>query len=86
MNVELPEAVVDELVELVAARVLERLGGPEPSPSPYMTTADAATFLACSRQRVHDLLSSRQLRRFKESGRTLVLREEVKQLVVERRD
>ena len=36
-----------------------------------------------SRQRVHDLLSARKLRRFKDGGRTLVLRGELEQYVAE---
>ena len=73
-----------QLIEQVVALVLERLPQPDP-PSPYMTTEEAADFLRCSRQRVHDLLSSGRLSRRKEGGRTLVLRAEVEALVVEKR-
>lgn len=69
-----------ELVEQIVALVLERLPPPDP-PSLYMTTAEAAEFLRAKPQRVHDLLSSGRLTRFKDGGRTLVLREEVKALV-----
>ena len=50
-------------------------------PSPYMTTAEAAAYLRAKPQRVHDLLSAGQLTRFKDGGRTLVLRAEVESLV-----
>jgi Helix-turn-helix domain len=84
VNVELPEAVVDELVELVAARVLERLEQPEPSP--FLNVNEAAAHLRCRPQRVHDLLSAGRLSRFKEGARTLVARRELEALVtLERR-
>ena len=80
MKVEIPDAVVEELVERVVVRVLAELPQVEPA-SPYMTTEQAAAYLACSRQRVHDLLSSGKLSRHKEGARTLVLRAELEALV-----
>jgi excisionase family DNA binding protein len=50
-------------------------------PSPYLTTAEAAEYLRAKPQRVHDLLSAGRLTRFKEGGRTLVLRAELEALV-----
>jgi excisionase family DNA binding protein len=72
-----------ELVEQVVALVLERLPQPDP-PSPYMTTAEAAAYLRAKPQRVHDLLSSGRLTRFKDGSRTLVLRTELEALVEQR--
>jgi excisionase family DNA binding protein len=73
-----------ELAEQVVALVLERLPRPDP-PSPYMSTAEAAEYLRAKPQRIHDLLSSGRLTRFKDGGRTLVLRVEVEALVIEGR-
>jgi excisionase family DNA binding protein len=68
------------LLEQVASLVLERLPKAEP-PSPYLTTLEAAEFLRCSRQRIHDHLSAGRLTRLKEGRRTLVWRGEVEALV-----
>jgi excisionase family DNA binding protein len=81
VNVELPDTIMNELVEQVVERVLARLGRPEPSP--YLSVPEAATLLRAKPQRVHDLLSAGKLTRFKDGGRTLVLRAEVETLVVE---
>jgi excisionase family DNA binding protein len=73
---------LDAFIEQVAELVFERLAKTEPSP-PYMTTMEAADYLRAKPQRVHDLLSARKLTRFKDGGRTLVLRAEVESLVLE---
>jgi excisionase family DNA binding protein len=63
--------------------VLARLDSNAPSStSPYLTVGEAADLLRSRRQRVYDLLSSGRLTRFKDGGRTLVLRVEVEALVV----
>jgi excisionase family DNA binding protein len=49
--------------------------------SPYLTTREAAEFLRCKPQRIHDLLSARRLTRIKEGRRTLVLRAELEGLL-----
>jgi excisionase family DNA binding protein len=82
VRVELPQEVIDELVELVTALVLERLRPQERSP--YMSVPEAAAFLRAKPQRVHDLLSARKLTRFKDGSRTLVLRAELEALVEQR--
>ena len=76
MRLEVTEESLDMLAERVAALVLERVPKQE-SPSPYMTTAEAAGFLRCKPQRIHDLLSAGRLTRFKDGSRTLVLRAEL---------
>lgn len=81
VSVDLPDAIIDELVEQVAARVLGRLERPEPSA--YLSVPEAAAFLRARPQRVYDLLSAGKLTRFKDGARTLVLRAEVETLVVE---
>ena len=78
MNVELslPPAVLDELVERVAAIVLERLPAAVPV-SPYLTVKEAAVYAACKPQRIYDLLSARRLTRRKDGARVLVARAEL---------
>lgn len=79
---ELPEAVVDAIVERVVAVFEERAALRDAEPvSEYMTPKQAAELLCCARQRIDDLLSQRRLSRFKEGGRTLLLRAEVLALV-----
>jgi len=78
--------LVERIASQAAALVLERLEGQEPSaPSPYLTVAEAATYLRCSRQAVDDLLRRGRLTRHKRgegrNGRVLVLRSEVAALV-----
>jgi excisionase family DNA binding protein len=83
INLELPDAALDELVERVAALVLERHKPQERRP--YMSVSEAAAFLRAKPQRVHDLLSARKLTRFKDGSRTLILRAELEALVEQRR-
>lgn len=78
--IQLPDSLIGVLVERAAelahARVRQHVDD-----SPYMTTEQAAAFLCCSRQRVHDLLGQGKLSRYKEGRRTLLLREELDRLV-----
>ena len=77
MNLELPDSLLDRLADLVAER-LEARRPAAPEPSPFMTVPEAAAFIRSpTRQRVDDLLSARRLTRFKEGGRTLLLRAEL---------
>lgn len=73
----------DQLAQL-ALRVNDLLaardGGPATA-SPYLTVAEAADYLRCSRERIHALLTQRRLTRHKDGGRTLVLRSEVEAYV-----
>lgn len=79
MNIELTltPAVLDELIERVAAIVLERLPGTVEPASTYLTVAEAADYLRAKPQRVYDLLSARRLTRHKDGSRVLVARAEL---------
>jgi excisionase family DNA binding protein len=68
------ETLIDERVDAYIAR---RLAFDQPSRSPYLTVAESAEYLRCSRQRIYDLLSQGRLTRVKEGSRTLVARAEV---------
>ncbi len=65
-----------ELVEAVAAAVLERIEVQPPS-SPFLSIAEAADFLRAKPQRVYDLLSAGRLTRHKDGSRVLVSRAEL---------
>ena len=75
LRIEFPPAVVEALVEQVTAMVLERLAEQPPAErSEYLTVAEAAEVLRCSRQRVYDLVSSGRLARYRDGTRVLVSR------------
>ena len=75
-TMSLPEEVVEAIAEHAAAIVLERLSESSPA-SPYLSVAEAAERIRAKPQRVHDLLSARKLKRYKDGRRTLVSREEL---------
>ncbi|MGC9974400.1 MAG: helix-turn-helix domain-containing protein [Gaiellaceae bacterium] len=75
-DLRLSETEMAELVELVTAAVLERIGQP-PEPSPYLSVAEAAAFARSEKHRVYDLLSAGRLTRFKDGSRVLVSRAEL---------
>jgi excisionase family DNA binding protein len=69
-----------EQLAQIALRVSEMLRAAQHGPataSPYLTIAEVADYLRCSRERVHALLTQRRLTRYKDGGRTLVLRSEL---------
>lgn len=77
------ELAPDQLAE-IALRVADLLSGSAGGPatrSPYLTVAEAADYLRCSRERVHALLTQRRLSRHKDGGRTLILRTELESYV-----
>jgi excisionase family DNA binding protein len=79
VQVMLPDECLEELSQSVAKLVLAGLYPNEDSP--YFTVDQAARYLGCRPQRIHDLTSCGRLSRYKEGGRTLVLRSEVDALV-----
>lgn len=77
------ELAPDQLAEpalRVADLLSDRAGGPA-TLSPYLTVAEAAEYLRCSRERIHALLTQRRLSRHKDGGRTLILRSELESYV-----
>jgi excisionase family DNA binding protein len=62
----------DETVEQIAARVAKALGDPA---APWLNVAQAAAYLACNPDRIHDLVSSRKLD-VRRDGRRLLFRRE----------
>jgi excisionase family DNA binding protein len=79
-SVQLPAGLVEAIAVRAAEIVLERQRD-NGSSSPYMSVPEAADYLRCKRQRIDDLLSSHRLTRYKEGGRTLVLRAELAEYV-----
>jgi excisionase family DNA binding protein len=64
---------LERRIEELEVRVSETA---EPQ-SPYMSIAEAAAYLRCSRQRVYDLLSSRRLPKRKDGARVLIARKDL---------
>ncbi len=70
----LPPATVEAIAEQAARLVLARLAAERQVASPYLTVAEAAAYLRCSRQRVYDLLCAHRLNRYRDGRRVLVAR------------
>ena len=81
LHLDISSEFLEQLVELVTARVLERLDLDRPAHSPLLTILEAADFLRCRRQRVDDHLSAGKLRRYKDGSRTLINRAELEAYV-----
>lgn len=62
----------DETVDLIAARVADALGRPA---MPWMNVEQAASYLACKPDRIHDLVGSGRLE-VSRDGRRLLFRRE----------
>ena len=78
LTLALPRDVLEQLVEQVTARVVERLKTAQDTPPPKMLTVkQAADYMRAKPQRIYDLLAQRKLTRYKDGGRTLLSREEV---------
>jgi excisionase family DNA binding protein len=60
LSLELPSELVEAIAERAAVLVFERALA-ENGRSPWLTAQEAADYLRCSRQRVYDLKSSRQI-------------------------
>jgi len=80
LTVELAPDPLAELAIRVADLLSDSAAGPA-TPSPYLTVAEAAEYLRCSRERIHALLTQRRLARHKDGGRTLILRAELESYV-----
>ena len=79
LAITLPADAFDQLVERVAAVVVDRLRlSLEPEkPRPFLTVPEAASYIGAKRQRVYDLLSSGRIKRYKDGTRVLIKREEL---------
>jgi excisionase family DNA binding protein len=76
------DAFFEAIVCAAVARAKDELraelrAADRPTTSPYLTVAEAADYLRCSKQRVYDLLSSRRLSKKKDGSRVLVERESI---------
>jgi excisionase family DNA binding protein len=80
------DVLLDEFVDRVADRVVQRLGSvPTSRTGELLSIAEAAELLRCKPQRVYDLRSSGRLPRTVEGGRAVVRRADVERLVSEDR-
>ncbi len=69
---------VDELVEAIAERVVERLAKSAPAqvePMPWLDADAAARYLASGRQRIYDLVDQGRVRVARDGRRLLFRRE-----------
>lgn len=74
LRIELPGELVEEIARRAAAIVVEQLAADASGRSEFLTVAEAAEVLRCSRQRVYDLLSARRLPKYRDGARVLVRR------------
>lgn len=74
-------AILAENVKVLLLEELNKVWDDRLSSGPYMNVSEAADYLRCSRQRIHDLLSAGKLDRFKDGSRTLVLRDQLESYV-----
>ena len=81
ITISLPADVIEEIarrvIEAVATQV-QQYRVPD-----LLTTAQAAEYLNCKPQRIHDLRSRGDLPSFKEGGRVLIRRADLDALLVE---
>jgi excisionase family DNA binding protein len=67
LRLEIP----DELVEAAAERAAELVAARLDTPRPYLTTDQAAEYLACPKSRVYALVSANRIPHVKDGSRTL---------------
>lgn len=78
LTVELPDRLLDTIVE----RVLERLADRRVSePAGYLDVAGAAEFLACPKSRIYALVSAGRIPHAKDGSRLLFDRQELRDYV-----
>jgi excisionase family DNA binding protein len=75
-GVRVPLELGDDAIAAIAAAIASAVAR-TPGSSEFVTVAEAASLLRCSRQRIDDLLSQRRLTRVKEGSRTLIRRAEI---------
>jgi excisionase family DNA binding protein len=77
LTLSVPSELVEEIAQLAAAIVLERLRDEAAAPPRLLTVPEAAELLRARPQRVYDLLSDGRLTRRKDGSRVLVDRQEL---------
>jgi excisionase family DNA binding protein len=73
VTVTLTNEQVERLAAAVAALLAERQPAQNGTASPWLSTSDAATYLRCSPDRIHDLVARRALTP-RRDGRRLLFR------------
>jgi excisionase family DNA binding protein len=77
LSLAIPPDLLDEIARRVANILEDRDTGTGHGTSPFLTTAEAAAYLRCGRQRVFDLTSQGRLRVHKDGSRSLYRREDL---------
>lgn len=72
LGLSIPAGAIEHLADLVAERLADRL---QSSSSPWLDVEAAAAHLACSRERIYDLVQSGQLEHARDGRRLLFRRE-----------
>ena len=81
LSLTLPDELLEQLAERVADILEQRSRLAETNDSRWLTVAEAADYLRCSRQRIYDLRSSGRLSRHGDGGRALIDRQELDDLI-----
>ena len=74
-------AIPDEFVEVVVQRVTQAVLANLPAGDGYLDVGGAAAFLACSKNRIYALTSSKRLPYYKDGSRLLFDRSELREYV-----
>ena len=83
ITLELSEREIAAIAERVAAILAAETGSDRREGVPrFLTAAEAAEYLRCSRQRIYDLCSAGALSRFRDGSRVLISRAEVDEHVL----
>lgn len=83
LRIDLPDDVLEQISSRAAQLALELLTSEPTAPTAFMTVAETAELLRCSRQRVYDLVSSGRLTRYKDGSRVLINRGELLHYLVQ---
>lgn len=81
LTVDVPPELVGQIAERAAEIVLERQG--DHTDDRWLTVAEAAEHLRCSRNRVYQLVSARRIPFSKDGSRTLFRRSQIDRWVEE---
>jgi excisionase family DNA binding protein len=77
VRLELPDQLLDDLADAVAARLAEREAQQAGRSSPWLSAEQAADYLACPISRVRKLTMTRELPAHRDGRRVLYRREEL---------
>jgi excisionase family DNA binding protein len=74
LSIDLPDEVLEAIAQRAAAILAERQG---PAASPWLSTEQAATYIAAKPDRIHDLVALEKLAPRRDGRRLLFKREDL---------